>query len=76
MMPAEFSRKELVNIGKTLNLSIRTTDTYLREFIASQQVKNIAYGTFRKLDTQELSAWYKKNKLSHMDSTYFLFSHI
>ena len=56
MMPAEFSRKELVNIGKTLNLSIRTTDTYLREFIASQQVKNIAYGTFRKLDTQELSA--------------------
>ena len=56
MMPNEFSRKELVNIGKTLNISIRTTDTYLREFIASQRVENIAYGSFRKVEIQNQSA--------------------
>lgn len=56
MMPNEFSRKELVNIGKTLNISIRTTDTYLREFIASQRVENIAYGLFRKVEIQNQSA--------------------
>ena len=56
MMPTQFSRKELVNIGKTLNLSIRTTDSYLREFIASQQVENIAYGVFRKTEPQNQSA--------------------
>ena len=52
MMPNEFSRKELVNIGKTLNISIRTADTYLREFIASQRVENITYGSFRKVEIQ------------------------
>ena len=56
MMPNEFSRKELVNIGKTLNISIRTADTYLREFIASQRVENIAYGLFRKVEIQNQSA--------------------
>ena len=56
MIPTQFSRKELVNIGKTLNLSIRTTDSYLREFIASQQVENIAYGVFRKIESQNQSA--------------------
>ena len=56
MMPNEFSRKELVNIGKTLNISIRTADTYLREFIASQRVENIAYGSFRKVEIQNQSA--------------------
>ena len=56
MMPSQFSRKELVNIGQTLNISVRTADTYLREFIASQQVENIAYGTFRKIEIQNLSA--------------------
>ena len=56
MMPSQFSRKELVNIGQTLNISVRTTDTYLREFIASQQVENIAYGAFRKTEIQNLSA--------------------
>ena len=56
MMPNEFSRKELVNIGKILNFSIRTTDTYLREFIASQRVENIAYGSFRKVEIQNQSA--------------------
>ena len=56
MIPTQFSRKELVNIGKTLNLSIRTTDSYLREFIASQQVENIAYGVFRKIEHQNQSA--------------------
>ena len=56
MMPNEFSRKELVNVGKTLNISIRTTDTYLREFIASQRVENIAYGSFRKVEIQNQSA--------------------
>ena len=56
MMPNEFSRKELVNIGKALNISIRTTDTYLREFIASQRVENIAYGSFRKVEIQNQSA--------------------
>lgn len=56
MMPTQFSRKDLVNIGKTLNISIRTTDTYLREFVASQQVENIAYGTYRKTEPQNQSA--------------------
>ena len=56
MMPSQFSRKELVNIGQTLNISVRTTDTYLREFIASQQVENIAYGTFRKIELKNLVA--------------------
>ena len=56
MMPNEFSRKELVNVGKTLNISIRTADTYLREFIASQRVENIAYGSFRKVEIQNQSA--------------------
>ena len=56
MMPNEFSRKELVNIGKTLNISIRTADTYVREFIASQRVENIAYGSFRKVEIQNQSA--------------------
>ena len=56
MMPNEFSRKELVNVGKTLNISIRTADTYLREFIASQRVENIAYGLFRKVEIQNQSA--------------------
>ena len=56
MMPSQFSRKELVNIGQTLNISVRTTDNYLREFIASQQVDNIAYGVFRKVEQQEQSA--------------------
>lgn len=53
MMPSQFSRKELVNIGQTLNISIRTTDSYLREFIASQQVENIAYGVFHKIEQQK-----------------------
>ena len=56
MMPTQFSRKELVNIGQTLKLSVRTTDSYLREFIASQKVENIAYGVFRKIETQNQSA--------------------
>lgn len=56
MMPSQFSRKELVNIGQTLNISVRTTDSYLREFIASQQVENIAYGVFRKVEQQKQSA--------------------
>ena len=56
MMPSQFSRKELVNIGQTLNISVRTTDTYLREFIASQKVENIAYGVFHKIEQQEQSA--------------------
>ena len=56
MMPSQFSRKELVNIGQTLNISVRTTDTYLREFIASQKVENIAYGVFHKIERQEQSA--------------------
>lgn len=56
MMPSQFSRKELVNIGQTLNISIRTTDSYLREFIASQQVDNIAYGVFRKIEQHKQPA--------------------
>ena len=56
MMPNEFLRKELVSVGKTLNISIRTADTYLREFIASQRVENIAYGLFRKVEIQNQSA--------------------
>ena len=56
MMPSQFSRKELVNIGQTLNISVRTTDTYLREFIASQKVENTAYGVFHKIERQEQSA--------------------
>ena len=56
MMPSQFSRKELVRIGQTLNISIRTTDTYLREFIASQQVDNIAYGIFRKIEQHKQPA--------------------
>lgn len=56
MMPSQFSRKELVRIGQTLNISIRTTDTYLQEFIASQQVDNIAYGVFRKIEQHKQPA--------------------
>lgn len=49
MLPTEFSRKDIINLSKTINLSPRTTDTYLKEYLTDQQIENIAFGTFRKI---------------------------
>ena len=49
MLPSEFSRKEAVNLSKKINLSSRTVDNYLRDYLSSQQIENIDFGTFRKI---------------------------
>jgi len=49
MLPTEFSRKDVITLSQTINLSPRTTDTYLKEYLSNQQIENIAYGTFRKI---------------------------
>lgn len=49
MLPSKFSRKEAVNLSKKINLSSRTVDNYLRDYLSSQQIENIDFGTFRKI---------------------------
>lgn len=49
MLPNEFSRKDIVNLGKSINISPRTIDSYLKEYLTDQQIENIAFGTFRKI---------------------------
>ena len=48
MMPTEFSRKELVVASQTMNISSRTIDNYIREYLNDNEIKNISFGIFKK----------------------------
>lgn len=48
MMPEQFSRKEMVTISESLNISSRTVDNYIREYLDEKQIKSIAFGVFKK----------------------------
>ena len=48
MMPAEFSRKELVSVSQAMNISSRTIDNYIREYLDDNEIENISFGVFKK----------------------------
>lgn len=49
MLPKEFSRKEVMNLSKSVNLTSRTIDNYIREFITDKQIECVAFGSYRKI---------------------------
>ena len=48
MMPAEFSRKELVSVSQAMNISSRTIENYIREYLDDNEIENISFGVFKK----------------------------
>ena len=48
MMPEQFSRKEMVTISESLNISSRTVDNYIREYLDEKQIETITFGVFKK----------------------------
>lgn len=48
MMPEQFSRKDMVTISESLNISSRTVDNYIREYLDEKQIESIAFGIFKK----------------------------
>ena len=54
MMPTEFSRKELLAASQTMNISSRTIDNYIREYLDDNEIENISFGVFRKQKNMEL----------------------
>lgn len=55
MMPTEFSRKELLAASQTMNISSRTIDNYIREYLDDNEIENISFGVFRKQKNEGVS---------------------
>lgn len=48
-LPDEFSRQQAIDIAKTLEISERTADKYLKSFIGKFLEKSITYGHYKKV---------------------------
>ena len=51
MLPNQFSRKDMITASQPMNISSRTIDTYIREYLNNKQIENVSSGVFRKTET-------------------------
>lgn len=51
MLPNQFSRKDMITASQPMNISSRTIDTYIREYLNNKQIENVSFGVFRKTET-------------------------
>lgn len=51
MMPETFSRKEMFTMSQSMNLSLRTIDNYLTEYLNNNKIEYVSHGTYRKIET-------------------------
>ena len=51
MMPETFSRKEMFAISQSKNISIRTIDNYLTDYLTDNKIECIGHGIYRKIES-------------------------
>jgi hypothetical protein len=51
MMPETFSRKEMFAISQPINISLRTIDNYLTDYLKDNKIECIGHGIYRKIES-------------------------